>query len=299
MKTRTIILTFTALTLAVVVSAVAIHRQATFSKPAAQQTAEQTFDVKGRVVSIEPGGKTVHIAHEDIPDFMSAMTMPFTIRHPEQVADLSPGDSVKFRLVVTKDDSWVSTIDKDASVARVAMKRSVSSDGTRVETGEAVPDFELVDQNGVPLKLSQYRGSAVLVTFIYTRCPLPNFCPLMSNRFSELQDKLARKYPGKSHLISVSFDPKFDTPAVMKDYGKRFGARQKLWSLATGSQKQVDNVASLFGLVKERDANGYTHDLRTALISPDGKLVHIWRSNVWTADEVESMVGEVMRSSTL
>jgi protein SCO1/2 len=293
MKTRTIIITFTALTLAVVVSAVAIHRQATSNKPVAQQTSEQTFDVKGRIVSIEPGGKTVHIAHEEIPDFMPAMTMPFTIQHPEHVADLSPGDTVNFKLVVTKDDSWVSAIDKDATVARTAVHQSTS--GSRLETGETVPDFELVDQKGAPLKLSQFRGSAVLVTFIYTRCPLPNFCPLMSNRFSELQDRLAKKFPGKTHLISVSFDPEFDTPPVMKDYGKHFGARQKTWSLATGSQKQVDNVASLFGLIKEKGANGYDHDLRNALISPDGKLIHIWRSNVWTADEVEARVAEILR----
>lgn len=293
MKTRTILLTFTALTLAVVVSAVAIHRQTTLNKPTTQQTAEQTFDVKGHIVSIEPGGKTVHIAHEDIPDFMPAMTMPFTLQHPEQVADLSVGDPVKFRLVVTRDDSWISTIDKDASATRVVAQAPGSSDN-RVQTGETVPDFELLDQNGAPLKLSQFHGEAVLVTFIYTRCPLPNFCPLMSNRFSELQDRLAKKFPGKFHLISVSFDPDFDTPAVMKDYGKRFGARQKMWSLATGSQQQVDKVAGLFGLIKERDANGYTHDLRTALISPDGKLIHIWRSNVWTLDEVESMLGDVL-----
>jgi protein SCO1 len=294
MKTRTIILIFTALTLAVVVSAVAIHRQATSPKLVAQQSAEQTFNVKGRIVSIEPGGKTVHIAHEDIPDFMPAMTMPFTIQHPEQVADFEVGDAVKFKLVVSKDDSWISAIDKDATVSRTVARTETAEPDKRVQIGETVPDFDLVDQNGAPLTLSQFKGSAVLVTFIYTRCPLPNFCPLMSNRFSELQDRLAKKFPGKVHLISISFDPEFDTPTVMKEYGKRFGARQKTWSLATGSQMQVDNVAGLFGLIKEKGANGYDHDLRTALIAPDGKLIHVWRSNVWTTEEVESRVAEVL-----
>ncbi len=297
MKTRTIIITFIALTLAVVVSAVAIHRQIPATKPTAEQAAEQSFNVKGRVVSIEPGGKTVHIAHEDIPDFMSTMTMPFTMKHPEQAADLAPGDAVKFHLVVTKDDSFVLAIDKIAGATRPIAKAAGESHANRVETGETVPNFQLVDQNGAPLKLSDYRGSAVLVTFIYTRCPLPNFCPLMSSRFSELQDRLAKKLPGKFHLISISFDPEFDTPGVMKEYGKRFGARQKTWSLTTGSQKQVDDVAGLFGLIKEKDANGYTHDLRTALISPEGKLVHIWRSNVWTTEEVESRISEVLGNS--
>jgi protein SCO1/2 len=296
MRTRTIIITFTALTLAVVVSAVAIHRQIPVKKSAAQTNAQESYDVKGRVVSIEPGGKTVHIAHDDIPNFMPAMTMPFAMQHPEQAADLAPGDSVKFRLVVTKDDSWVSSIDKTSSAIPTAARaeRSALPQIDRVETGEAVPDFQLVDQNGAVLKLSDYRGSAVLVTFIYTRCPLPNFCPLMSTRFSELQDRLGQKFPGKVHLVSVSFDPQFDTPTVMKDYGKHFGARGKVWSLATGTQEQVDHVAGLFGLIKEKDATGYSHDLRTALISPDGKLVHIWRSNVWTPEEVAARVAEVL-----
>jgi len=294
MKTRTILITFTALTLAVVVSAIAIHRQVPASKLALEQAGEQSFDVKGRVISIDPGGKTVHIAHEDIPDFMPAMTMPFTIQHPEQAADLAPGDAVEFHLVVTKDDSWISSIDKISSAPVSTHVATAAPNTDRVEIGETVPNFDLVDQTGAPLRLSDYHGSAVLVTFIYTRCPLPNFCPLMSTRFSELQDKLIKKYPGKVHLISVSFDPQFDTPSVMKEYGKHFAARTKTWSLATGTQAQVDRVAGLFGLIKEKEANGYTHDLRTALISPSGKLVHIWRSNVWTPDEVESMLGDVL-----
>ncbi|MDB6058258.1 MAG: hypothetical protein JWO95_2102 [Verrucomicrobiales bacterium] len=294
MKTRMIVITFTALTLAIVLSAVAIHWQVPIVKPTAPIASEQVFNVTGRIVSIEPGGRTVHIAHEDIPDFMPAMTMPFTMRHPEQVADLAPGDAVQFHLIVTKDDSWVSEIDKVSGTTRTASQPLAVANPDRIETGEAVPDFELVNQDGAPLKLDAYRGSAVLVTFIYTRCPLPNFCPLISNRFSELQDRLGKKFPGKTHLISVSFDPQFDTPAVMKDYGKRFGARSNLWSLATGTQQQIDYVARLFGLIKEKDANGYSHDLRTALISPDGKLVHIWRSNVWTPEEVESRVAEVL-----
>src|SRR4051812_14337685 len=232
MKTRTILITFTTLTLAVAVSAVAIHRQAQVNKPAAQQKSEQIFEVRGVVASIEPGGKTVHIAHEEIPDFMPSMTMPFTIQHPEQVADLSPGDSVKFKLVVSKDDSWVSAIDKQARLSPNSTRTEQPRDASaKVETGETVPNFELVDQDNAPLKLSDYRGSAVLVTFIYTRCPLPNFCPLMSNRFSELQGRLGKKYPDKVHLISVSFDPDYDTPPVMKEYGKHFGARTKTWSL--------------------------------------------------------------------
>jgi protein SCO1/2 len=297
MKTRTIIIAFIALTVAVVVSALAIHRQTSTEDPVAQKSAEQSFDVEGRIVSIEQGGKTVHIAHEDIPDFMPAMTMPFTVQHPEQVADFAAGDTVKFHLVVTKDDSWIASIEKLATESKATSLATAAptSNANRIEPGEQVPNFELLDQNGAALHLSDYRGSAVLVTFIYTRCPLPNFCPLMSTRFSELQGKLGKKYPGKVHLISVSFDPQFDTPIVMKEYGKHFGARTKTWSLATGSQQQIDRVAGLFGLIKEKEASGYSHDLRTALISPDGKLVHIWRSNVWTADEVEAMVADVLR----
>jgi protein SCO1/2 len=155
-----------------------------------------------------------------------------------------------------------------------------------------VPEFTLTDQNGRPIRLSDFRGKAVVLTFIYTRCPLPNFCPLMSKNFEALQERLSRAVPGKCHLLSVSIDPKFDTPEVLKGYAALYHADEKSWSFATGSEEQMNVVASMFGLVHEPESGMISHNLRTALIGDDGRLLHLWKSNVWTPYEVQRMLEE-------
>jgi protein SCO1/2 len=256
----------------------------------------QTFEVKGQVRSVEPDGLTVRIAHEEIPGYMPAMEMPFTVKDPGLLRAVASGDTVKFQLLVTKEDSWITRLDKvaDAAVATSPPVAS-ASEPPRVETGQPVPDFTLINQNGQAFRFSEFRGKAVVLTFIYTRCPLPNFCPLMSKNFSALQERFARDLAGKVQLLSISFDPDFDTPPVLKRYAEAFEKEGKNWTFATGTAGQVDYVTSLFGLYREA-ANGLiNHDLRTALIGPDGRLVHVWRSNVWTPYEVERMVRQQLQ----
>jgi protein SCO1/2 len=154
----------------------------------------------------------------------------------------------------------------------------------------------LTDQNGKPVRLSDYRGKAVVLTFIYTRCPLPNFCPLMSKNFQALQGRLAKAMPGKCHLLSISIDPKFDSPEVLKGYAALYQADEKYWTFATGSEEQINSVATLFGLVHEPEGGMISHNLRTALIGADGRLVHVWKSNVWTPYEVQRMLEESARN---
>ena len=281
-------------TLAAVVTATLIHHQQATVAPAA---ANQVFQVNGQVRSLESDGKTLRIAHEAIPGFMPAMEMPFTVKDPAALRGLAPGDTVKFQLVVTKDDSWIDRIEKtaDAPAAAVPANSSPEAASNELENGQTVPDFALVDQNGHPFRLRDLRGKAVVLTFIYTRCPLPNFCPLMSRNFASLQERFAKEFPGKVQLLSISFDPQFDTPATLKQYASVYQKSDKDWVFATGTREQVDYVTAMFGLIRE-PANGFiNHDLRTALISPDGKLVHVWRSNVWTPYEVQRMVQETLQ----
>lgn len=288
-------------TLAAIVSATLIyhHRQATVV-PA---TSNQVFEVKGHIRSLETDGKTVHIAHEDIPGFMPAMEMPFTVKDPSVLRGIVSGDAVKFQIIVTKDDSWISRIEKwpDVPVA-VAPGRTSTEEASsvavsqQVDIGQPVPDFGLIDQNGHAFRLQELRGKAVVLTFIYTRCPLPNYCPLMSRNFASLQERFAKDFPGKVQLLSISFDPRFDTPAMLKQYAAAFQKDDKDWTFATGSPEQIDFVTGLFGLIQEPSNGFINHDLRTALIGPDGKLVHVWRSNVWTPYEVQRMVGETLGS---
>lgn len=296
MKTKIIAVIFITVTALVVLAASMIHRKNELQTDrVTAPVAERGFDVKGRVVSLEADGTTIHIAHEEIPDFMAAMTMPFTVQKSELLRGLAPGDSVKFHLVVTKEDSWISRIEKIGSATKPsAVVSPPASSKLRIEVGQSIPNFHLIDQDGRPVELAKLRGKVVVLTFIYTRCPIPNYCPLMSKNFAELQERFGKKFPGQVQLLSVSFDPQFDTSEVLKRYAENFGANNASWNFATGTKEQVEYVAALFGLIKEPEGSGFSHDLRTALISPDGKLVHLFRSNVWTANEAETMVGETL-----
>jgi protein SCO1 len=273
-------------------------------RPAATSTqAEQTFHVNGVVRSVETDGQTVLIEHEDIPGFMPSMTMPFTVKDPALVRGLKSGDRVRFTLLVTKDDSWITQLECRGESSHPSAVLSSSTSTNRVaaevpelQPGQAVPNFTLTDQNGQACRLQDYRGQAVLLTFVYTRCPLPNFCPLMSKNFADLQERLAKEFAGRFHLLTVSFDPEHDTPEVLKHYAEAFTQDERTWTFATGTASEIQRVASEFGLIYLPESGTFTHDLRTALIAPDGRLVHIWRSNVWTPYEVQRRVGEVLGS---
>ncbi len=301
MKLHYVFLLLGAVALSLIAVAVSVRPRAR-ALPAAASI--QNFEVKGQVRSVEADGKTVRIAHEDIPGFMPAMEMPFEVKEPAILRGIAPGDRVQFHLVVTKDDSWISSLKKiegkqetRSASESVPQSANGSPSTAQMQIGEEVPDFRLVDQHGRPFHLRDFRGKAVVLTFIYTRCPLPNFCPLMSKNFASLQERFEKQLPGKVQLLSVSFDPEFDTPETLRRYASLYQHDDKNWSFATGTSERIDTVTGLFGLIREPSNGFINHDLRTALISPEGKLVHIWRSNVWTPYEVQRMVQETLQKS--
>jgi protein SCO1/2 len=295
MKMKIALATFAALTLAAVLSAIALNRQ---PDAKALPAKIQEFVVKGFVRGVDVGGKTIRIEHEEIPDYMPAMTMPFSVKEPKILTSFQSGDAVTFRLMVTGDDSWISSIQKSerAMSSPISPARSKESDSVRetqkLRTGELVPSFTLTDQRGQAVQLSDFKGKAVLLTFIYTRCPLPNFCPLMSKNFASLQERLEKEFPGRFQLLSVSIDPKFDTREVLKEYSAVWSKNETTWTFLTGTTEEIGGVAELFGLFYEGSGGLINHDLRTALIGVDGKLVHVWKSNVWTPYEVQRSVRE-------
>lgn len=246
---------------------------------------------------------TIRITHEAIPNYMPAMTMEFAVEGSPIPKGLAPGDDVQFELLVTKDDSWIAHIVKimperpgraNAGTEAIVSAEPASSE---LQKGETVPDFRLIDQNGKTIRLSDFRGKPVVLTFIYTRCPLPNFCPLMSKNFQRLQQRLEKEFPNQFQLLSVTIDPKFDHPEILKEYAGRYSANEKCWTFATGTQEQIDTIAGLFGLVHEPESGLISHNLRTALIGADGRLRHVWKSNVWTPYEVARMLGETLSES--
>jgi protein SCO1 len=266
-----------------------------------ESTPEKRFDFTGRVVSVDRKDGVATIAHEEIPGYMSAMTMPFKVKEEWALKVLAPGQRIRGTLVVRGLDSWLEglTITQSPSPADVGAAEGSNDPKAGVE----VPDFPLVNQDGKRVHLRGYGGRYLLLTFIYTRCPLPDYCPRMSTYFSEILQAV-EKDPAMServHLMSVSFDPEFDRPNVLRDYGRAWlGSRGeagfRAWEFATGTEEEVRQITQFFGLSYWRETGQIIHSLRTALVGPDGKLVELYRGNEWKPSELVARVRALVKS---
>ena len=258
------------------------------------------FELNGKVVSVDAGNRRVTVAHGEIPGFMPAMTMPFKVKEDWALSVLAPGQTVRATLVVEDERSWLEGI-------TIIESSPQSSSGTNAraprepELGVELPDFKLTNQDALWIHLHQFRGRALLITFIYTRCPLPDFCPRMSMNFARIESAL-QKDPGlqaRVHQLSVSFDTDFDSPPVLREYGQAYsaaarGGNFRDWEFATGTADEVRELARFFGLEYRKDSGQIVHTLRTALIGPDGKLVRLYRGNDWTPAEVLEQIRLVL-----
>lgn len=254
------------------------------------------FDLKGEVVSVDEAGKKAAIKHDAIDGYMEAMTMDFEIREDWVWKDLTPGSEIRAELVVdnAKGEFW---LEKIAILAAAdPNKPAPPVDRDFAQLGHDVPDFSLTNQDGKKISIKDFNGKALAVTFIYSRCPLPEYCILMSKNFSDLAIELNANTELKSkiRLLSISFDPATDTPAKLREYGLGYlgkGADPDftVWQLATGPDKEVKKIADFFGLryeVDEKDKAQFNHSLRTIVISPDGKVAKIFSGNEWTPNEL-------------
>jgi protein SCO1 len=252
------------------------------------------YTLQGQVLSIEPSHKEATIKHEEIKGFMSAMTMSYHVRDEKEFAPLAPGDLINATLVVVSNDAYLKDVKKvgSAPLEKPAADAtpSASSGFELLKLGQPVPDAHFTDQDGKPINLEAFRGSAVIVTFIYTSCPMPTFCPLMDRHFATMQKKLeGTGNELKAHLLSVSFDPVTDTPPVLKKHAQKLGADPKLWTFVTGDRDEIDQWASRFGVSVSRamnDQKDITHNLRTAIIDRQGNLVQTYTGNEWTPEQV-------------
>lgn len=250
------------------------------------------FDLKGTVVSVDKAQQTATISHEEVEGFMDAMTMPFKVKEAWALDVMKPGDAVHAALVVTDGSAWL----EDVVVVQVPEKadRSGGPESAGLpRPGDAVPDFRLVNQDGRPVSLKKYQGKALLLTFIYTRCPLPEYCSLMSNNFAGIERELEKDADlyARTHLLSVSFDPAYDTPKVLRSYGAATTGRYDKetfahWEFATAPPEEVAKMAQFFGLTYAPEKDQIAHSLQTALVAPDGKLAKLYPGNEWKPEEV-------------
>jgi protein SCO1/2 len=259
------------------------------------------YDTRGVVRGFSPDRSTIEIQHENIPGYMPSMTMPFAPRDPKQIADLKMGDAISFRMAVTQKDFWIENVKKirreEANVAEPKQTSSVSTErDSRLKEGDEMPAFNLANQSGERISLDTFRGQPLVITFVFTRCPVPNFCPRMSNNFEELQTaiKAGSGSLAKTRLLSVTLDPDYDTPKVLNDYAAFHHADSKIWSFATGDEKEIDLLTRAFSVYRQNEGGTISHGLATALINRNGTVERIWRGNAWTPAEVT----EAIRSET-
>jgi protein SCO1 len=254
----------------------------------------KVYKLRGKVVSSDASRGEVTLDHEAIPGFMEAMTMPYKLKDPSIVSELHPGDVLTADVVVSKGDDAEVLLDHIVVVAQAKPDYKPAVFYHVPAQGDVVPDFKLRNQDGRVIRLSQFRGKNLLVTFIYTRCPLPNFCPLVTHNFAVIEKQLAAstRLHGKTHLLCVSFDPEHDTPDRLRAYGATYiGSDAKdafaNWDFAVPEKPVLLEMAKFFnvGITSEADQT-ITHTLSTTLIGPDGKVIRFYPGNEWTTEQI-------------
>jgi protein SCO1 len=256
------------------------------------------YKLKGKVVSVDRAKKKAEIEHEEIPGYMTRMTMNFPIRADWVWDDLTPGAEITADLVVdeaAKEPYWLENI--GIISAPKADQPAPPVDEKFAQIGKDAPDFTLTNQDGKKISLADFKGKALAITFIYAQCPLPEYCIKMSKNFSDLANEVNanENLKDKIRLLSISFDPERDTPEKLKQYGIGYLGKDskatdfKVWQIAVGKDAEVKKIADAFGLRYEQDVNDKTqfnHSLRTIVISPEGKVTKILPGNEWSNAEL-------------
>lgn len=258
---------------------------------------ERRYVLVGQVLAVDTEKQQLTVRHEDIRGFMPGMTMPFKVKDPAQVASAKPGDLITATLIVDDQTGYLDDVKKTGEAPLPADIPKAPA-GPLIEPGAEVPDAAFLDQDGRQRAFSDWRGKTTVVTFIYTRCPVPDFCPLMDRNFAAVQAALKEDpaLAARVHLVSVSFDPDHDTPPVLKQHAERVGADPALWSYVTGTRESIDRFAAGFGVNIMREdgtIDEIVHNLRTAVIDPGGRLVHVLNGNDWTPERLLSDIRAV------
>ncbi|AFL87678.1 uncharacterized protein SCO1/SenC/PrrC, involved in biogenesis of respiratory and photosynthetic systems [Terriglobus roseus DSM 18391] len=261
------------------------------------------FKVKGKIVATDPAHSEITLDHEAIPGLMEAMTMPYKVARPEIVEELHPGDVIRARLLAdqTSDGDYTnSKLDQIAVIGQAKPDFKPKSNYHAPNPGDVMPDFALTDQDGKSIHTSQFKGKALLITFIYTRCPIDDFCPKMSRNFAAISKSLAADralYDG-THMLSISFDPAFDKPSVLRAYGKTYtgAAGFAHWQFAAPTAAALPDVEKYFNVGATPESDGsLTHSLSTVLIDPTGKVAAWYPGSEWKPEEVVAKIRSMPR----
>src|SRR6185437_3513694 len=239
------------------------------------EAAARTFSGRGVILEIKPDTAQVVIRHDAIAGYMDGMTMPFKVKDRAPLTELKRGDQVTFRLHVTADESWVDHFQKIGVVSLPEAKtNSQPAKISAPRPDKSLLDYKFTNELGQAVSFNDFRGQALAITFFYTRCPLPEFCPRLSKNFQQASRKLEAmtNAPTNWHFISVSFDPGTDTPQVLKNYGLSYGYDPAHWSFFTGPQDKIAELARDTGVQYDASGGTINHNFRTLIINPEGHL---------------------------
>jgi protein SCO1/2 len=257
--------------------------------------------LQGRVISKQPATQQLTIDNDDIPGFMPAMTMTYAVKDIDGFKRVQPADIIRADVIVRPAGKlWLEHLVVTGKGAATSTAESAAPHVLTI--GDKAPDVPLVNQDGKTIRFGQFKGKAVLLTFIYTRCPFPDYCPLLTRQFAIIQKELAKNPDDykRTHLMSISLDPNYDKPPVLREYGlsnmehdpKGF----EHWDFVSTTPADLQKLVASFGLDYSEQDGQISHDLLTILLAPDGTVANMWPYNNWHTSEVL----EVMRhASTL
>jgi protein SCO1/2 len=277
-------------------TACSVKSASTLPRSGSDTTNPQSFLAGGTVVELKPAGGTVVIRHGAISNYMAAMTMPFRVRDSNELAGLQSGDEISFRLQVSETDSWVDHLAKTGAgsvrPAPAPPRRPAAPAAT------ALLDYPFTNELGQVVSLNDFRGQALAITFFYTRCPLPDYCPRLSKNFQAAQQKLASRSgsPANWHLLSVSFDTEFDTPSMLKAYGDSYQYDPNHWSFLTGPADKIGELARQADVSYQSDDGTFNHDFRTLIIDASGHLQMVFPTSGDLSDQI---VAEIIKAAAV
>jgi protein SCO1 len=252
---------------------------------------QETYVLTGRVISKQPATQQLIINNDDIPGFMAAMTMPYAVKDPAGFQQVQPADLIRADVVIEQPNQY--HLEHLAVIGKSAAKSSPDGAAEHVLLiGDKAPDFPLVNQDGKTLRFSQFKGKVVLLTFIYTRCPFPDFCPLLSRQFAAIEKELAKNPEDyqKTHLISISLDPSYDKPPILRAYGLPYVDHDpkafQHWDFVSTTPEDLQKLVASFGLEYSEENSQITHSMNTVLLAADGTVANMWPGNEWQTSEV-------------
>ena len=261
----------------------------------------QTYEVRGVVEEIGLDHRVAVIRHGAIPGYMPAMTMEFRVLEPGELVAIMPRDEVTFRLVVSEDSHWIESVRRvNASNAELSEFPHSPKPGITpaLKSGDTMPDHELLGENGRPVRFAEFRGEALAFTFIFTRCPLPDYCPRMSRNFEKARALLEgqAKGPTNWHFLSISFDSEFDQPLVLTHYARSYrGDDFQHWIFASASTNVLAQLSGELDLAVTRDRGGFSHNLRTVVLDTHGRVLRQFTGNKWTPEDLAESILQASR----